>query len=143
MPSAPDSIAAFLLADTNVAALVADRITPDKIDQGATLPAVAYWIVSVDEEQSIAGRVGCSATRITFESWAETRVGSSNLARVIKRALMPTDESFPIRGDIEGVTFLDVVITQSSRHYQIPRTEGSDEFIYVTSQDFVFTHLED
>lgn len=142
MADVAESIADFLTDHASIAAIVAGRVYPDAIEQGAAMPAIVYWKVSTDHEHTVQGLAGAAATRIEIECYADTRTASHALAKAVKDALMPEDESHPIRGLVNGTTFLDVMLDQGQRAYDLPPTEGNDEHRYVITQDFVFTHLE-
>lgn len=142
MADVADSVAAFLVANSGVNNLIAGRIHTDQLPQGEAKPAIAFWKENTDHTQTIGGLAGAAACRMAFECYAATRSGANALAEAIKDALMPTDESFPIRGVISGTHFLEVNIQQGQRYYAYSDGDGSDEHTYVTIQDFVFTYLE-
>lgn len=142
MADVAESIAKFLFDDTDIDAFINGRIFPDSIQQAADLPAICYWKVATDHEHTVSGLAGAASTRIEIECHADTRTNSHALAKAIKDSLMPDDGSYPIRGLVNGTTFLDVMLDQGQRSYVIPKEEGSDEYRYIVTQDFVFTHLE-
>lgn len=142
MADVAEAIADFLDDHVAISALIGNRIYPDGIEQDAAMPAIVYWKVATDHEHTVAGLAGSAATRIEFEAYADTRAGSHALAKAIQNALMPRDGTYPIRGLVNGITFLDVMLGQGQRSYDLPPTEGDDERRFVVTQDFVFTHLE-
>lgn len=142
MADVADAIAGFLAGQTSISSIAGNRIYPDKLKQGVTEPAIVFWKVATTHAQTIHGLAGAAECRIEFECSATTRKASRDLAEAIKNELMPGDGTYPIRGEIGGVTFLDVSLDQGQRYYFYPMDDGSDESIYVTTQDFVFNYIE-
>lgn len=142
MASVTQSLVSFLLGKSAITSIVSDRIKPDKIDQNMARPAICFWTYGTDDVQTVAGRVGSAKTQVTVECWAETRTSCQELAKTVKETLMPTDESFPIRGDLSGVTFYDVSVVSGARDYFVSLGDGTEESIYISSQDFSFTHAD-
>ncbi len=63
---------AYLMADSGVAALVADRIYPAPAPQGAVMPFVTWQRISGLRVQSLGGPSGLAQPTIQLDCWAET-----------------------------------------------------------------------
>jgi hypothetical protein len=66
-------VAAFLLEDGPLPALIADRLHPVILPQrGRLFPAVTYQIVSANRFHTWTGPVLFARHRVQFDAWAET-----------------------------------------------------------------------
>lgn len=78
---------ALLTADTAVAALVAARVHPGFLPQGATLPAIAQTRISGQDVDTLAGSNGLAHARIQVSCWAATYAGAAALGDAVRLAL--------------------------------------------------------
>jgi hypothetical protein len=76
-----------LIGTTGVSTLLGTRVYPDRLPQGATLPAAVYYQISLTEETHLGGLVGVGHARIQIDAYASTRLAANALALAIRDAL--------------------------------------------------------
>lgn len=75
----------FLLEFPGVTAEVGQRIFPDPLPQGATLPAIAYSDISdVGDHTGPEGAGAYRRIRIQLAHWSQTREGATRLAETVR-----------------------------------------------------------
>jgi hypothetical protein len=82
-----DDLRKFLLADTGVAAKVGERVYPDVLPNGATLPAIVYQRVSTPRTPRHGEASSFPRPRLQLRIWAKTRKASSQTANAVRSAL--------------------------------------------------------
>ena len=125
-----------LVGTSTVATLLGTRIYPDKLPQGATLPAAVYYGISGTDEPQLSGLLGRAEQRIQVDSYASTRTAANALALAIRDALTgswgrgtwgPTGATVAVSGCVpEG----------GERYDTQGLGDGSDEDQYITSRDY-------
>lgn len=83
----------YLLADSAVTALIADRVYPLQLPQSAALPAVTYQRVSGTEGITYDGPSGLGRSRLQFDCWATTYGSVVEVFSAIKSALRAYPET--------------------------------------------------
>ena len=93
-----------LLDDPAVAALVGDRVTPMKQQQGGALPAIVFQGISrVPDQPTLAGAVTRVPIRLQLSLWAESYDGARALAAAVEARL---DGFSGQNGDGTGLRFV-------------------------------------
>jgi hypothetical protein len=85
--TAEESLVARLNATSGVTALVASRIYPMEIPQGAVMPAIAYQRISTFRPGSLRGPVGLADPRIQVDCWADTYAVAKAVAQAVRQSL--------------------------------------------------------
>lgn len=80
----------ILLAQPELAALVGERMYPQTLPQGATLPAVTYSLISGTTEGDSQDGPGVSRQRYQFDCWATTYSAATTLAKALTAAVSGT-----------------------------------------------------
>ncbi len=132
--SAAADLRTYLLANAGVAALIGPRCYPGSVKQSATLPAVAYWVISRTHVQHLKGITDAGTIRIQLDAQAATRLAADAVAEAIVAALKLLAATPATMG--AGTPVCDVEI-QGPRHGQEPPADGSDEWTYVSSVDAI------
>lgn len=70
-----------------VTALVADRITPGRRDQGAAFPAIVYHLISAPRSRTLAGDTSLIKARVQIDCWGRTEDEADQTAKAVKAAL--------------------------------------------------------
>lgn len=78
---------ALLLADTNLAELVDERIYPIVAKQGTELPCVTYQQISGPNLQELTGPAGLQTVRYQFNCFAGTYAEATSVAAALTAAL--------------------------------------------------------
>ena len=125
---------AKLLATTGVSTLLGTRVYPDRLPQGATLPAAVYHLISLREEVDLAGLTGVGHARVQVDAWAETRLAANALALAIRDALAASGG----RGTW-GTVYVSGCVPTSERYDTQEQDDGSDEVGYITQRDFLIS----
>lgn len=139
MASLEESLVAFLLSKTPVTDLVADRINPDILPQGSAVPAISYRRISTSHGDNILGsKSGMASMRLQIDVYAATRKQANETSEAIRLSGI-----LDVYGDMYSTNVRSVQVDNGQRHYTEPPEDGSDEFRYVTSQDYAFYYLEE
>lgn len=85
-----EGIAAYLIASATIHAVVADRIYPMMIPQGATIPCLTYQRISTPRivTHDSAGATGdLTNPRFQFDAWATTQKDAKAISDVLRANL--------------------------------------------------------
>ena len=81
------AVRAILIADTDITALVVERVNPAKLPQSPTLPAIVLTKISGPRLHDLSGPSGKAYPRIQADCWAETYAGVKTLATLVRQCL--------------------------------------------------------
>jgi len=76
-----------LVADPDVAALVADRVFSEVLPQLPTVPAVVFNVVAGGDDYALEGPTGARVRRVQVDSWGATRAAATSLGRAVSALL--------------------------------------------------------
>ena len=85
-----EGIVAFLIADTDIHAVVADRIYPMRIPQGAIFPLITYQRISTARilTHDSSGATGdLTSPRFQFDGWGVTQKIVKQISDVLRKVL--------------------------------------------------------
>lgn len=80
----------ILLGQPGLAALVGERMYPQTLPQGATLPAVTYSLISGTTEGDSQDGPGVSRRRYQFDCWGATYSDATAVATALTTAVSGT-----------------------------------------------------
>ena len=124
-----------------VRTLIGNRIFPDALPQGVTLPAVVYYVIDSVGEEDLQGPAGLAQSRVQLDAYAVERTVANSIVDKLRRK--PPNGLVGHRGDMGGL-FVHGISTAGGRRFDSsPPNEGSDVWRYVASQDFMVSHEED
>jgi hypothetical protein len=103
-----ESLIAFLLASTGLAALVGTRITWHAREQGAGLPAVVLHLIDRVPVYSDEGHAGLDATRVQINCLATDATASAGKSKTILVARAVRAALSSVAMTYQGVTFQGV-----------------------------------
>lgn len=78
----------FLIAATDVTALVGTRVFPSRIPQGQATPHIRLTFMPGESEVSLGGVTGEVRSRAQIDNYADTYQGSLDLAEKVRVALV-------------------------------------------------------
>lgn len=81
------ALRAFLLADTNVAAIVGVRVFPSVMPQGVTASSLVYQRISAFGDHHMQGASGYAVARWQIAAWSERLDDAEALANRVKYRL--------------------------------------------------------
>lgn len=84
--SAAQDLVTLLKAAAPVAALVADRIAADRVEQGTALPFVVFT-GSAEPQRALDGSVHGTKTTFELQCWAKTRDKATAVVQAVQAAL--------------------------------------------------------
>jgi hypothetical protein len=126
-----------LLSYQTVSALIGQRMYPDALVEGATLPAVVYYVTSTQRDHMLSG-VGKSAhARVTLECYAVTRTTCNAIEKAIRETGI---DSF--RGVVSNYSFDGVDFDSGDEYLQESPTDGNQEHRYLVSFDLLVHYGE-
>lgn len=91
-----------LRAHSGLAALVAQRIYPVRLPQGATLPAVVYQRISTVRESALGRVVAGASVRVQFTVWGATHQAAQDTADQVRLALLAFTAAPVVDMELEG-----------------------------------------
>ena len=134
MPDIAATFRSLLVANINVSNLVGTRVYSDQLVQGASMPAITYFVVDTLPNEHLTGIADVSRARIQVDCYADTRGGANDLADKVRLAMEKQH-----RGDNSG-QFINEISLATGEVHSVDRPEaGSDKRRYITAQDF-FVH---
>ena len=130
-----EGLAAFLVANAAVNAIVAGRVYPNKLPQTVTLPALTYQRIDTPRVHShdTSGATGTAHPRIQFDCWAASYANAKGLADALRGALNGYKGTM---GSVNPVT------VQSALQEDERFDDFADAGIVRISCDFIIWHLE-
>ena len=122
----------FVIAGSDVTALIGSRMYPLKMPQSPTMPLLVYQRISGPREHDADGAAGIANPRIQIDAWAATYTGAKDLATKVRKRI----DGYS--GDV-GSPAVDVVFSHllSDRDFYDSETE-----YYRVSMDFEIMHVE-
>lgn len=112
-----EALRAFLLGFPGVAAEVGERISPEPLPQGETLPAITYLDVSNTGSYSNDGPDCTTRTRFQLSHWAATKEAAARVERVTRQVLNG------FQGDWSGGIRVQGVFGRATRSLYEPETQ--------------------
>lgn len=131
------AIRTYLLTVSDITDLVSTRIYTDVLPQNTTLPAITYEKISTRHDHELSNFAGLAHTRIQFSCFAATRLIANQVAEAIRASGLITQ-----KGTLSSVDIRGVRVDDGQRNYVDSPTDGSDDFRYVTTIDFIFDYTE-
>ncbi|MCX6023000.1 MAG: DUF3168 domain-containing protein [Chloroflexi bacterium] len=84
MTTIEEGIAARMTGFSGLSALVAARVYPVRLPQGATLPAVTYQRVSGQRTHTVGGRSNLARHRYQMSCWADSHKVAAAVAEQVR-----------------------------------------------------------
>jgi hypothetical protein len=126
-----------LLSYQAVSALIGQRMYPDALVEGATLPAVVYYVTSTNRQHNLDGVEKFAQARFTIECYALTRATCSAISKAIRETGISS-----FRGVISGYTFCGILFDSADEYLQESPTDGNQEHRYLVSFDLLVSYKE-
>lgn len=118
-----------------VNALVGPRVYADALEQGpdaAILPAVVVFVGGSQCEEDLNTSNRVFASNVNVWSFAVDRDTANAVAKKVRDYALAAD----LRGDVEGMTYLDVSLSNGPIEAVDAPVAGSNRWIRVTQQTF-------
>lgn len=137
------ALRAYLLADPAIAGVVATRIYPIRLPQGATFPAITIQRVSGFRQGVLLGRASLARPRYQIDAWTHVRSGASayDEAQVLGGLILDRLEGYT--GTMTDAQTSPVTVYQTAVEFitdQELYEEGVDGGWYRHSSDFYVWH---
>lgn len=126
-----------LLSYSTVSTIVGQRMYPDALKQGATIPAIVYYVISTDREHYVGGLTKAAHARIQIDCYAATRTAASALSKAIRETGI---DSFT--GTVSNYQFQGVEFDSGDEYIQEPPIDGNQEHRYIVSFDLLVHYGE-
>jgi len=123
-----DGLIDYLLADTDVKALVGTRVYPVAVAQDVVRPYITIQRIAVDRTYDHDGETGLCAPLIQIDCWADTYRGAKTLADKVRLAISGYN------GALGGYTAQAILIQNEVDLSEGPST-GSEKVIHRVSID--------
>lgn len=125
-----EGLVAYLTAYAGLSSLIGTRISPLRLPENVTYPALTYQRISSQRVQSQSGSSKLAFPRFQFDCYAKTYLAAKNVSAQLRAAL---DGFKGTMGDVPVGSSL----SQSDRDFYDPNTR-----IWRVSIDFVIGHEE-
>jgi len=128
-----EGIAAFLIADATIGAVVANRIYPLMIPQGATLPCLTYQRISTPRivtHQSSGATGDLTNPRFQFDAWGVTQKEVKAISDALRAVLHGK------RGAMGGVTIRAAIAENEEPEFD------PDSELYRSRSDYIIWQEE-
>ena len=127
-----EAIRDYVVAQSSVSTLIADRFRPDELDQKDIVPAATFHRISTTHMTSLDGTdVLLANSIIEVAAYGNTRQQAISVCDAIRRCGL-----LSLRGVYSGVSIRHVAVIGGRRDYTEPPIDGTHEMRYVASQDF-------
>jgi hypothetical protein len=126
------SVRARLGKTSQVTKYVGSRIYEDVLEQGAAMPAIVVSVDAGSPEEDLSSDVRLFHPTVEILAFANDRSTANALAKTIRDSALAAD----LRGEIEGMVYLDVSLTSGPTSLVDQPTNGSDQWRRITKQVF-------
>lgn len=137
MADVVSAVRTYILSQSAVTDLIAQRMYLDRLKQNATLPAATIHKVSESHVHTISNRGGMVQTRLQIECFALQRLTANALAEAIYKCGIAA-----VKGITNSVNIRGVMVEDGQRNYTIDDADGGDDHTYVTQFDLMVSYLE-
>lgn len=131
------AVRSYILAQSSVTDLIAQRLYLFRLPQNPTLPAATIAKVSGRHEHTLADRVSLQHSRMQVECHSTTFLGAEALAKAIYECGICA-----LRGTTSSVFICGVTVEDGQRNYVIDARDGGDDHQYVTQFDFMVSYRD-
>ena len=132
----------YLLTIDGITDLVGDRIGPDALPQGETLPAITLTKISGGSQQHLSGPSGWAEPRIQSECYATTSTEAEALDTQVRLAMQNGGWNTGAQTEMGGIVVGGVVWEEQFTRYD-EATDGGEEARYVAISDVFISHAEE
>lgn len=120
----------LLTTDAGVSALVGNRVFPAVMEQGVTMPAICYTIISAGRISALIQDTDLVETLVQVDCYSETYPQARDVHQAVRAAMQR------YQGTNAGIVIDDVVV-EDERDIREEETK-----LFRTSVDYLFTFRE-
>jgi hypothetical protein len=131
------AVRTYILSQSSVTDVIAQRMYLDRLKQNAKLPAATISKVSESHVHTISNRSGLVQTRLQIECFASQRLTANSLAEAIYKCGIVA-----VKGSTNSVDIRGVMVEDGQRNFTIDDADGGDDHLYVTQFDLLVSYLE-
>jgi hypothetical protein len=135
------SLNAYLLAQSSVTAICADRGYPGHLPKDTLFPAFTYSIISDVPSHHLGGVSGLREARVQFDSYDDGCDGHVGTRRVCNQL----DEAILAALDMQqatlGGTAARTIQAENRFEDDVEPTDGTDQWRYVVSRDYLVWYI--
>jgi hypothetical protein len=129
-----ESINAYLLGQSTVTAIVADRGKPDGLPQHIELPAYTYEVISDAPSHHLSGVSGLRQARLQIDCYADTRKRANQLDEAILALLDMQRGTF-------GGTYCNTIQAEDRVPDRDQPIDGSDKWRYIAMRIYMIWYI--
>lgn len=123
----------YIVNQSTITAIVGSGgVYPHHLTQFATFPAITIQTISVNHDHVIQGAAGVKRCRIQIDCWSHSLDQVLDCAEKIRLKLM----GYMGMMGSSDVRFVEL---DSTRNMHEAPTDGSDQWLYRVSSDYIFT----
>lgn len=125
----------YLSGRTGITALVSSRIYPHHLPQSvSTFPVLTFQQISNNHLHHLDSAAGVTVARVQVDCWGNTLSSVESLGEAVRAALQGYM-------GVMGTTVIHFVQLDSEQDLHELGLEGSDEWIYRRSQDYLIKYV--
>ena len=129
----------LLVDDATVAALVSDRIGPQKASQRDAKPYMVYRTISGVRTGHLTGTALCNKALIQIDGYADTEQEVVDMVSAVRKEL---DGRIRTTVTLSGNSVIVSIFLQDERRRMVRSLDGSDDGEYGFQLDFLVMHQE-
>lgn len=133
---------AWVRTQSDLVGYVAERVGPWSSRQGEAYPRVTYTQISGESVSALAGPGGVVRQRWQVDVLSTDYAEARAVARLVRGTGAGDQRLDGYRGTLGGVTVRAVQCTDE-RETNEPPASGSSPGVYVVTQDYYFTYVEE
>jgi len=118
MPSPAEFFVAWAASQSDLTALIGDRISPWESDRRDDVPRVTYFLVSGDRVNTLAGPTKLAVQRWQLDCWGSSQKNAAAVARLFTGA-SGDSRLDGYRGTLAGITIQNCRLTDERDNSEI------------------------
>jgi hypothetical protein len=138
------SLNSYLLAQSSVTAICADRGYPGHLPKDCLYPAYTYSIISDVPSHHLGGVSGLRQARVQFDSYDDgcningNHTGTRKVCNQLDEAILALLDMQ--RGTLGG-TYCNTIQAENRFENDEEPTDGTDQWRYVTTRDYMIWYI--
>jgi hypothetical protein len=134
----------YLIAKAVVSTEIGTRMHPDGPPQGSALPFIVYYVISTEVEEDLQdGAADLAHAVLQLDCYAATRSEANRIAQLLRTKEADGGAGLQgLKGQMGMAWVAGCLASGGERYDRQSLGDGSDEWQYITSQDFRISYVE-
>lgn len=140
MADALGAIRTYILAQSSVNDLIAQRLYLGRRPEGSSLPCATITRTSEDHNHLLTGRSGLVKTRMQIVVYSDRHSGTTGASTIAEKIYQCGIDQ--IKGTTNGVDIRGITVEDGRREGDFEDTAGGDDQTYFSEFDLMVSYLE-